>query len=78
MMSQNRGHLSLQMLTCFLAFFICVNNMGFLLQAKGDLEGAEPYYRRALEAREKVLGPEHPDLGHALNGIGNVYMRQRS
>jgi tetratricopeptide (TPR) repeat protein len=28
---------------------------------KGDNAGAEPLYRRALEARERTLGKEHPD-----------------
>ena len=27
----------------------------------GDYQAAQPYYERALEIREKVLGPEHPD-----------------
>ncbi|MDH4136601.1 MAG: tetratricopeptide repeat protein, partial [Anaerolineae bacterium] len=32
-----------------------LNNLGFLLQAMGDLAGARPYYERALAIREKVL-----------------------
>ncbi|MFZ8964172.1 MAG: tetratricopeptide repeat protein, partial [Steroidobacteraceae bacterium] len=36
------------------------------LQAMGDYAGAEPLYRRALEIREKSLGPEHPHTGSSL------------
>jgi tetratricopeptide (TPR) repeat protein len=30
----------------------------------------EPLYRRALEARERVLGPEHPEVARLLNYLG--------
>jgi hypothetical protein len=33
----------------------------FCSDSKGDYEGAQPLYERALEARERVLGKEHPD-----------------
>ncbi len=32
-----------------------------MLKEKGDLAGAEPLYRRALDGKERVLGGEHPD-----------------
>ena len=37
-----------------------LNNLGYLLQAQGDLAGARPLYERALAIREKALGPDHP------------------
>ena len=33
-------------------------------------EGAEPLLRRALEARERALGPDHPDTFTSLNNLG--------
>jgi Tfp pilus assembly protein PilF len=37
-----------------------LNNLGYLLQAMGDLAAARPYYERALAITEQVLGPDHP------------------
>ena len=39
---------------------LSVNNLAALLQARGDLDGAEPLLRRALEGLEKLLGSAHP------------------
>jgi tetratricopeptide (TPR) repeat protein len=36
----------------------------------GDLQGARPYYEKALEIRKKVLGKEHPDTALSLNNLG--------
>ena len=41
-----------------------------LLKSKGDYEGAEPLYRRALEVRERTLGEEHPDTLTSVNHLG--------
>lgn len=38
-----------------------LNNLGYLLQAQGDLVGAQPYYQRALAILTERLGPDHPD-----------------
>jgi tetratricopeptide (TPR) repeat protein len=46
-----------------------LNNLGFLLQAMGDLPAARPYYEKALEIRKKVLGEEHPDTARSLNNL---------
>ena len=46
-----------------------LNNLAVVLGSKGDYEGAEPLYRRALEIREKVLGREHPDTATSLNNL---------
>jgi hypothetical protein len=35
--------------------------VALLLYSKGDYEGAEPLYRRALNIYKKVLGKKHPD-----------------
>ena len=35
---------------------ISINNLGLLLQDQGDLDGAAPLYREALQARRETLG----------------------
>jgi Tetratricopeptide repeat len=39
---------------------IDVNNMGGVLRALGDLDGARQAFQRALAILEKVFGPDHP------------------
>ena len=40
-----------------------------LLQAQGDLGGAEPLFREALQVSRETLGLLHPDT---LNSINNL------
>jgi tetratricopeptide (TPR) repeat protein len=51
-----------------------VNNLGYLLQAKGDLAAAEHFYRRALESRERVLEAENPDTLTSVNNLGGLLL----
>jgi tetratricopeptide (TPR) repeat protein len=53
-----------------------LNNLGYLLQAQGDLVGARPYYERALAIREKALSSEHPDTALSLNNLGYLLQVQ--
>ena len=46
-----------------------LNNLAGLLQDKGEYEGAEPLFRRALDIRERVLGRDHPDTARSLNNL---------
>jgi tetratricopeptide (TPR) repeat protein len=39
----------------------------------GKYEEARPLAERALEIREKALGPEHPDVARSLNNLANLY-----
>ena len=39
---------------------------------KGDYAGAEPLFRRALEARERTLGKEHPDTLTSVHNLANL------
>jgi tetratricopeptide (TPR) repeat protein len=39
----------------------------------GDYEKALPLYQRALEIREKLLGPQHPDVATTLNNLAELY-----
>jgi hypothetical protein len=54
-----------------------LNNLGGLFSAQGRLAEAEPLYRRSLAIREKVLGPEHPDVATALNNLAFLALKQR-
>jgi tetratricopeptide (TPR) repeat protein len=44
-------------------------------QAMGQYEEAEKLHREVLRLRKAALGPEHPDVGAALNDLGNVRSR---
>jgi hypothetical protein len=37
---------------------------------------AEPTLRRALEVREKALGPNHPDVADSLFALGTVLLEK--
>jgi tetratricopeptide (TPR) repeat protein len=50
----------------------CMNNLGLLLQAKGDLEQAELLLRQALAICEKALGPEHPLTMEPLRALAEL------
>ena len=47
-----------------------------LYHAQGRYADAEPHYQRALAIREKVLGPEHPDVATSLNNLAVLYRAQ--
>lgn len=40
--------------------------LAVLRYAMGRLEAAEPMLRKVLELREKVVGPNHPDVSDSL------------
>ena len=50
-----------------------------LMQAAGylnqhaDYTQAEPFLQRALDIRERVLGPDHPDTSTTLNNLAGLY-----
>ncbi len=54
------------------AFANLSNQLGLVLLAKGDLDGALAYAQRALKIDEKVFGPEHPNVGRDANNIGQI------
>ena len=39
----------------------------------GDYAKAEPLFKEALQIRQKVLGPEHPDTAQSLNNLAELY-----
>ena len=50
--------------------------IGYYLYYQGRYEEAEPLYKRALEIRERVLGPDHPDTATSLNNLAILYDNQ--
>ena len=52
-----------------------MNNLADLYQSQGRYGEAEPLYRRALEARERVLGPEHPHTLATKNNLAALLSR---
>ena len=44
--------------------------------SQGRYEEAEPLYERCQAIREKVLGPEHPELAATLNNRAVLYYAQ--
>ncbi|GAB6036983.1 hypothetical protein JCM15519_15420 [Fundidesulfovibrio butyratiphilus] len=46
------------------------------MRVQGDFPGAEQFHRRALEIREKALGPDHPDVAISLNNLATLVYAQ--
>jgi tetratricopeptide (TPR) repeat protein len=53
-----------------------LNNLAGLYRAQGQYEKAELLHQRALEIREKTLGPEHPILVKGLSNLAGIYSAQ--
>ncbi|NTU81952.1 MAG: tetratricopeptide repeat protein, partial [Chloroflexales bacterium] len=51
-------------------------NLGYLLQAQGDLVGARPYFERALVIREQTLGTSHLATANSLHNLGYLLQAQ--
>ena len=50
--------------------------MGLLLARRGDSAGAEARLKNALELREAVLHPDHPDITRTLRDLGDLYVAE--
>ncbi|KAL6714253.1 hypothetical protein ACLMJK_007676 [Lecanora helva] len=53
-----------------------VHLLGLLYADQGKLAEAEKMYERALDGKEKVLGPEHTSTLQTVNNLGNLYADQ--
>ncbi|SLM38232.1 nb-arc and tpr domain protein, partial [Lasallia pustulata] len=53
-----------------------VHKLGILYADQGKMAEAEAMYRRALEGKEKALGPEHPSTLDTVHHLGNLYADQ--
>lgn len=49
-----------------------MNNLGALYQDQGNLEAAEPLYRRAFLSREAQLGSEHPKTLSSMYNLATL------
>src|SRR5262249_3191631 len=53
-----------------------LDSLAGLHRAQGRTAEAEPLYKRSLAIREKVLGPEHPEVAQSLNNLALLYLDQ--
>jgi tetratricopeptide (TPR) repeat protein len=49
-----------------------LHNHSLLRQRRGDLQGALDDLRAALAIKQRILSPDHPDVGVSWTNIGNV------
>ncbi len=50
-----------------------INNLALLYQHQGRYGEAEPLFKRALEAQERLLGREHPNTLLSVNNLAVLY-----
>ncbi len=55
---------------------LAINNMGSILEAKGDLARAEKLYQEAVDKNRRVLGLDDPDTLRSMGNLGNFYRAQ--
>jgi tetratricopeptide (TPR) repeat protein len=53
---------------------VVCNNLAAVYQAVGKIDLAEKVNKEVLETRERMLGPDHPDVAQSLNNLATVYM----
>ena len=53
-----------------------IHGLGMLYADQGKLGEAEKMYQRALEGKEKVLGPDHTSTLGTVNNLGSLYADQ--
>ena len=51
---------------------LTLSNLAGVRAARGDPGEAEGLYRRALETRERCLGPSHPAVGLTLHNFAQL------
>ena len=50
-----------------------LNNLATLYATQGQYAQTEPLYKRSPAIREKVLGPDHPDVATSLENMAVLY-----
>ena len=53
-----------------------VRGFGVVQYQQGRYPEAERLFRRALDIQQRVLGPDHPDVGGTFNNLGGLYYQQ--
>lgn len=56
-----------------LAVAASLSNLAVVRRARGDVAGAIEAQQEALAIRERVEGPDHPDVATTLNSLGGLY-----
>ena len=49
-----------------------LDHLGHYLRARGEFAPARPLLERALDIRERILGPDHPDTALSLNTLAGL------
>ena len=49
-----------------------LHTLGRVFFHQGDPQAAKSHHQRALEIRDEVLGPDHPDVASSVLSLGNV------
>ena len=52
-----------------------MNNLANVYTSERKYEQAEALYKPVLEARRRILGPEHPDTLSTLSDMTSMYQR---
>ncbi|CAJ2505559.1 Uu.00g129530.m01.CDS01 [Anthostomella pinea] len=55
---------------------VAYHNLGLLYSDQGKLNETEEMYQRALQGKEKLLGPNHISTLDTVNNLGNLYSDQ--
>ncbi|HSG09914.1 MAG TPA: serine/threonine-protein kinase [Longimicrobiales bacterium] len=55
-----------------LAQGVTLVNLGWLRRSSGDADSAEALFRKAIDLRRRVGGPDHPSMAPALEALGGV------
>ncbi len=50
-----------------------LTNLALLHKDRGDYQRAEPYFQEALSLRERIFGPEHPEVATAASNLAELY-----
>ena len=53
-----------------------LDNLAWLLHARGRYAEAEALYKRALAIEEKAVGPNHPNVATTVNNLARLYRSQ--
>jgi tetratricopeptide (TPR) repeat protein len=59
-----------------LEFAYSLDNLAFLYQEQGEYEKALPYFQRALELRQEILGDTDIDTAYSLDNLALLYYEQ--
>jgi tetratricopeptide (TPR) repeat protein len=51
-----------------------LNNLGTILQLRGDFDAASDIFRRALAVNRAVYGEEHTAVAFSSNSVGHIYL----